>query len=105
MKRFASTFLLFLAPIAWSQLKTGTVIYVDLAKNEFTFAADSRLTMTNGGHDDTECKILAFGNQFALAMSGVVKVANWDAHAVARRIWTEESAKQPDPIQLVPIVA
>jgi len=33
MKRFASTFLLFLAPIAWSQLKTGTVIYVDLAKN------------------------------------------------------------------------
>src|ERR1039457_2453588 len=57
VKRLAAALLLLPVSIAWPQIKTGTVIYADLAKDEFTVAADSRMIFSAGGHDDTECKI------------------------------------------------
>src|SRR5258708_19739793 len=61
---------LLLSPIsaATAQVKTGTVLYVDLSKDEFIVAADSRWIFLGGNHDDTECKIQAFGNQFVFSM-------------------------------------
>src|SRR5712671_2893566 len=83
MKWFLPAFRLFSVSVVWPQVKTGTVIYIDLAKDEFTFAADSRTNSSGGGHEDTECKILAFGNYFVFSMAGAVKGEKWDAHAIA----------------------
>ena len=70
MKWIACVFLLSPISAATAQVKTGTVLYVDLSKDEFTVAADSRSIFLGGNHDDTECKILAFGNQFVFGMAG-----------------------------------
>jgi hypothetical protein len=103
-KLIASALFLFPFSTVSAQVSTGTVIYVDLSKDEFTIAADSRTTFSSGAHDDTECKILAFGNQFVFTMAGVVENQNWNAHVVARRIWQTESLKESDPVKLAQIV-
>jgi hypothetical protein len=106
MKWPGITVFLFSTCTAWSQIKTGTVLYVDF-EDELTIAADSRMTFGNGLHDDQECKISAFGNQFVFAMAGVVKREQepWNAHTVARQVWEEESKKEVDPVRLVQIIA
>ena len=96
---------LFVSPIAWPQLKTGSVIYVDLSRDQFTFSADSRGTLSTGGRNDMECKIRAFGDKFVFMMAGIVSGNGWDANSVARQIWIEESAKGSDRIGLVKAVA
>ena len=105
MKRFIVALLLFPVYVAWPQIKAGSVVYVDFAKDEVTIAADSRMILSSGGHDDTECKISAFGNQFVFAMAGVVEGEKWNAHAVARQVWEAESKVEADPVKLVPVVA
>jgi hypothetical protein len=104
MKWIACAFLLFPISAARAQVKTGTVVYIDLSKDEFTVAADSRSIFLDGSHDDTECKILAFGNQFVFSMAGIVENQHWDAHLVARSVWQTESLKEFDPVKLVRIV-
>ena len=70
MKWIACVFPLSPISAATAQVKTGTVLYVDLSKDEFIVAADSRWIFLGGNHDDTECKIQAFGNQFVFSMAG-----------------------------------
>jgi hypothetical protein len=71
MKWIACVFLPSPISAATAQVKTGTVLYVDLPKDEFTVAADSRPIFLGGNCDDTECKILAFGSQFVFSMAGM----------------------------------
>jgi hypothetical protein len=77
--------------LAWSQLQTGTVIYINFAQGEVTISADSRMNIVAGGHDDTECKISAFGSKFVFSMAGAARIDQWNAHSVAREIWERES--------------
>jgi len=70
MKWIACVFLLSPISGATAQVKTRTVLYVDLSKDEFKVAGDRRSIFLGGNHDDTECKILAFGNQFVFSMAG-----------------------------------
>ena len=103
MKYFL-TLLVLSGKMAWPQVETGSVLYVDFSQDEVTIAADSRMTVpTTGGHDDTECKISAFGDKFVFAMAGAVKFSGdngWDAHVIARRIWQSEIAEN-DAAKLV----
>jgi hypothetical protein len=105
VKRFIVALLLLPVYVAWPQIEAGSVVYVDFAKDEVTIAADSRMNLSSGGHDDTECKISAFGDQFVFAMAGVVRGEKWNAHAVARQLWEAESKLEADPVKLVPAVA
>jgi len=57
------------------------------------------------GHNDTECKISAFGDKFVFVMAGLVKGPGWDAHAVAREVWQNESKSIPDATQIVQSVS
>src|ERR1700676_2408288 len=96
MKYFLLLVLL-VGQIAWPQIKTGTVMYADFSQDEITISADSRMNIPEtGGHDDTECKISAFGDKFAFAMAGAVKSSGesgWNGHTIARKIWQSESTK------------
>jgi hypothetical protein len=82
--------------LAWSQLQTGTVIYINVVQGEVTISADSRMNIIAGGHDDTECKIFAFGSKFVFSMAGAARIDQWNAHSVAREIWERESKIHSD---------
>lgn len=90
---------------AWPQVKAGTVIFVDFAKDEITVASDSRTILPEiEGHDDTECKISAFGDKFIFALAGMAKKndpGGWNGHLIARKIWESESASKTDAAELV----
>jgi hypothetical protein len=92
------TIFVFLAfnQFAWGQIQSGTVVYFNFAPDELTVSADSRMNIGTGGHNDTECKISAFGPKFVFTMSGAVRVGPWSGHAVARDIWERESKISPD---------
>jgi len=105
MKWLTVVLLLLSVEVAWPQVKTGSVVYLDFAKDEVTIAADSRVTITGGEHNDGECKISAFGNQFVFSMTGAVGAKGWNAHTIARQIWQKQSRLEPDPVRLVTIVA
>ena len=94
--RLAIFLIVILNQIAWSQIQSGTVVYFNLAQDELTIAADSRLNIGTGGHDDTECKISAFGSKFVFSMAGAARVGPWSGHAVAREVWEKESKVGPD---------
>ena len=100
------TFLvLFLNQFALGQLKSGSVIYIDFAQDQLTISADSRMNIGAGGHDDTECKISAFGSTFVFSMAGAArKGTEWSAHSVAREIWERESKINPDSTLLPRVV-
>jgi hypothetical protein len=88
--------LLLFTQFAWSQFKTGTVVYVDFAQDELTLAADSRMNIGSGGHNDSECKISAFGSKFAFSMAGAARIGQWNAHSAAREVWKRESKSKSD---------
>ena len=75
-------------------MRSGTALFVDFSQDEVTIAADSRSTLETGEHDDTECKISAFGDKFVFTMAGLRSYrvqGGWDAHSVAREVWKQES--------------
>ncbi len=104
---------LVIVPILWAfqvespQVKTGTVLVIDFSPDDLTVAADSRMTFWDTGkHDDTVCKISAFGNKFVFAMSGTVFTdAGRNPNSIARQIWTTESRTEESATKLVPAVA
>jgi hypothetical protein len=89
--------LLLSCQIASAQVESGSVVFINFAQDEITIAADSRLTTETGKHDDTECKISAFGTRFAFTMAGASRRAGqWSAHSEARDAWTSESKAGPN---------
>ena len=95
------------AQLAWSQVQSGSVVFIDFSETEVTIGADSRTTAGNGVHNDNECKISAFGSKFVFAMAGMVKRddAHWNAHAIAREVWKKESKIDSHSARLMPRVA
>jgi hypothetical protein len=87
------TLVLALSQFAWPQIKSGSVVVVEREQGKLTVASDSRSTTDTGKHDDTDCKIFAFGSKFIFTMAGVISIQNpkWDAQSVAREIWERES--------------
>jgi hypothetical protein len=81
--------------LAFSQVKTGTVIYANFEKDEITIAADSRINIPGlDGHDDMECKIVALSPKSIFSLAGIAERSNhWDAFEVARQTWKIESKK------------
>ena len=71
--------------MAWSQLQSGTVIFLDFEKDEITMSADSKAKSSNG-QVIKDCKIIAFGSQFALETAGLLKddfgILTWSTSAV-----------------------
>jgi len=84
---------LFLSQFAWPQVETGSVIFADFEQDEITIAADSRKNIPeNGSHDDSECKISAFGKKFVFSLAGTIeRSGHWNARSVARKTWESES--------------
>lgn len=93
---------LLISQFAWAQFKSGTVVYVDFAQDELTVAADSRMNIASGGHDDSECKISAFGSKFLFSMAGAARIGQWNAHSAAREVWKRESKSKSDDATLLP---
>jgi hypothetical protein len=107
---------LFGIQIALPQIRSGTVVYYDFAKDEITFSADSRsANVTNGEQVDTHCKISAFGDKFVFVATGFTirehighdaHAVNWSAHKEARAAWeTAVNAKINDASTLVSMVS
>jgi hypothetical protein len=105
MMKSVVLFVALLEPMAWSQVKTGTIIVLIFGKDEITISADSRVNFPNGGQDDTECKLSSFGDIFAFAMAGIASrndsTAKWDTQLIARKIWESESRHESDAAKLV----
>src|ERR1700674_2194467 len=100
MKWLIVALLLIPIRIARPQVKSGTVFYVDVTKDEVTIAADSRTTISDGRQNDMECKISAFGNQFVFVMSGLVSaegIDGWSGHSIAREVWEVKSKTENRP--------
>jgi hypothetical protein len=85
---------------ARSQIGSGTAIFVNRSlDDEVTVAADSRMNLQGGTHEDGECKISEFGNRFLFSMSGVVQregAVAWNAHSIAFEAWKDKSEKVRD---------
>lgn len=103
--RLCAFVFIFFCRAAWPQVETGTVIWVDFEKDEITIAADSRSTHAqDGSHDDTECKLSAFGDKFIFGLAGMARKRGpdgWDSHLIARQIWKAEAPKETDATKLV----
>ena len=97
-------FVLLINQFARAQFKSGTVVYVDFAQDELTVAADSRMNIASGGHDDNECKISALGSKFVFSMAGAARIGQWNAHSAAREAWKRESKNKSDATLLSRIV-
>lgn len=75
-----------LAPRAWTQTESGTVVVFGYSKEKVIVAADSRVTFGLEGHDDTQCKVAALGNKVIFATGGVAGLPDgWTPAAEARR--------------------
>jgi hypothetical protein len=96
--RSVTVALLLSSQLVWPQVETGSVVVGTFDQDEITIAADSRKTMLETGiHDDTECKISAFGNNFVFAVAGTAgSVGGWTAASVARTTWEAESKVASD---------
>jgi len=99
-------------PIAWPQVRSGTVIYLYAGRDEVTVAADSRASAFDPsgqptGHTDSECKISMFGSQFVFVHAGIVgsDATKWNPHSVALQAWKEQSATHRTAEALVHAVA
>jgi len=80
--------------LAWPQTQTGSIAVFILSENEITVAADSRsVNSVTGIHDDTSCKIRAFGDKFFFVMAGPgghkadAAGPRWSANGDAREAW------------------
>jgi hypothetical protein len=108
MKYFI-VFIALFGQLAWPQLQTGSVIFIDFEKDGITMSADSRRTSARDGrHSDNECKISAFGDKFAFQIAGLIRndIPNgWDVRLIARRIWQSESRHETDAAKLVQAVS
>lgn len=103
---FGAVLLVLLYTQAVEETGAGTVVFVIFTPTDLTIAADSRLTWLAGGHDDTECKISAFGSKFVFAMAGVVFTGgDKNPHLIARRIWQRKSRTNPSTTKLISDVA
>jgi hypothetical protein len=112
--KWPKIFLLVVAgtPIAWPQVRSGTVIYLHVGKDEVTVAADSRTSAFDpsgqpAGHNDSECKISMFGSQFVFVHAGIVggDAKKWSPHSVALQAWKEQTLSQGTAEALVHGVA
>jgi len=85
--------MLSLTQLAWAQVETGSVVFVDFAQDEITVAADSRsFVPAISAHVDTECKISAFGNKFVFSLAGYASAqGRWTAASEARKVWESQS--------------
>lgn len=73
------------------RFSSGTVIVISIEDNAVILAADSR-AMTDEGHTDDDCKLLAFGDSYVFTSAGQAHVelykpyaAVWDARVAARQ--------------------
>jgi hypothetical protein len=80
--------------MAWPQTETGTVVVFIVSQNGITVAADSRIVdALTRKHDDTGCKIRAFGNEFFFAAAGTAghiqdaAGSGWSSYADAKHAW------------------
>jgi hypothetical protein len=86
------------APLAMTQMKSGTVIIIFFSKEKVILAGDSRVIEVGEGtkrsYRDDECKIFALNNKIIYAASGMIghdfspreTGAAWDAHREAMQI-------------------
>jgi hypothetical protein len=105
--KWSVVFLLCSSQIAWPQVKTGTVLFINFTPSDLTIAADSRVTLGGGGYNDTECKISAFGDKFVFVMAGAVFSTDdlRNPHSIARQIWELNSLTEQSAKKLVPVIA
>ncbi len=102
MWKYLIVFLFLVQCSAFSQVRYGTIVIVDLAKDQFVIAADSRTNLNGDPQhpDDSQCKVTTLGNQFVFATMGnayapVVstdRVGQWDniTEAIAANKTTDQ---------------
>lgn len=106
--KYLALLILLSGKLAWPELRTGSVIYVNLSKSEITMSADSKVTFSKSDDSHTDCKISAFGDKFAFEIAGLIKddkPHGWDARLIARKGWKSESLRESDAVKLVQAVA
>lgn len=97
-------FILLCSEVAWPEVQSGTVIFLDFQKDSITLSADSKSRAVQSGKVVNDCKIVAFGNQFVVETAGLLKddvPGGWDIRTIARRIWRLESQHETDASGLV----
>jgi len=72
---------------AHAQIESGTVIVLQLTKNEFVIAADSRAFFPNKPPEDTHCKIAALDSQFVFGVDAAASYTPGEAD-IFRPSWT-----------------
>jgi len=87
-------FVLVFCSTAWPQTKTGSVAVYFSSQNQIAMAADSRAVFNDKrGHDDTDCKIRAFGSEFFVVITGFAShgkdafAPSWSGYKDARNAW------------------
>jgi hypothetical protein len=88
-----------------AKIGTGTATFLIYSPGIITIAADSRTTLFIGAPNDTECKISAFGNNYAFAMAGITfQYDGQTPHDIANQVW-EANLNETDATKLVLAVA
>jgi hypothetical protein len=99
---------LFIAYPARAQIGSGTIVVINISKNQVAVAADSRqlLGQNTATPNDSYCKIAAFGHQFIFTSVGINSfnsfrpdlIKSWDNIELARdAIQNVSGAKGADP--------
>lgn len=86
--------------------RTGSVVVYFISQDEITVAADSRITNTlSGAHEDTYCKIRAFGDHFVVAVAGITQGDRWSSPDIAKHVWKAEQNGRLTPEEFANEVA
>ena len=57
---------------AWAQVRSGSVVAMSRSRQNVIIAADSRVNLGEGKHDDSYCKITALSDNLIFAATGIV---------------------------------
>ena len=94
---------------AFAQMEAGTFIAVNSSQDEIVIAGDSRSTDHFSKFDD-RCKVTALGNRLVFAASGFTAASSagggpaaWDAHSIARNLFTKLSSENKSTWQPLPV--
>jgi hypothetical protein len=101
---------LFAATGAPSQIDSGTVVVVGYSQRKIIVAADSRISHSEGGYDDTACKIIALNQQlifvpFGKVWHGSFGITDWDAVREAKAALLTATKDKTVPADFMHMVA
>lgn len=99
---FALVVVFSMCSLAWSQMKTGTIVVVSSSKHKVVMAADSRVNFGDGRYEDSYCKIAALNDKLIFAATGIVGDNSYLLPEDLRFGATEEARKAARTFDVIP---